>query len=86
MSKTPLQPKTPLKCVFVYIITSIAFKSLTKDTTSDNYLLIVDAYSKLPRLYGMESITTEDIMDKLDTFQSRFGELDELVWWDLEKI
>ena len=25
-------------------------------------------------------------MDKLDIFQSRFGKLDEFVWWDLERI
>ena len=25
-------------------------------------------------------------MDKLDIFQSRFGKVDELVWWDLERI
>ena len=25
-------------------------------------------------------------MDKLDTFQSRFGEIDQFGWWDLEII
>ena len=34
------------------------------DTTFSNYLLIVDAYSKIPKLYGMEKITTEEVMDK----------------------
>ena len=48
-----------------------------------NYLLIVDAYSKIPKLYGMEKITTEEVMDRLDMFQSRFGRIDELGWWDL---
>ena len=36
------------------IIPSTAPKSLTNDTTFSNYLLIVDAYSKIPKLYGME--------------------------------
>ena len=34
----------------------------------------------------MEKITTEEVMDKLDIFQSRFGEFDEFVWWYLEII
>ena len=51
-----------------------------------NYLLIVDAYSKIPKLYGMENITTEEVMDKLDMFQSRFGKIDQFRWWDLERI
>ena len=57
-SKIPLKPKTPFKWVFVDIIPSTAPKSLTDDTTFYYYLLIVDAYSKIPKLYGMENITT----------------------------
>ena len=34
----------------------------------------------------MENITTEEVMDKLDMFQSRFGKIDEFGWWDLERI
>ena len=63
------------------IVPSTAPKILTSDTTFSNYLLIVDAYSKIPKLYGMEKITTEAIMDKLDMFQSRFGKIDEFGWW-----
>ena len=65
------------------IIPSTASKSLTSDTTFSNYLLIIDAYSKIPKLYGMEKITTEEVTDKLDMFQSRFGKIDEFGWWDL---
>ena len=32
----------------------------------------------------MEKITTEEVMDKLDMFQSRFGKIDQFGWWDLE--
>ena len=60
------------------IIPSTAPKSLTRDTTFSNYLLIFDAYSKIPKLYGTEKITTEEVMDKLDMFQSRFGKLTNL--------
>ena len=34
----------------------------------------------------MEIITTEEVMDKLDMFQSRFGKIEEFEWWDLEEI
>ena len=34
----------------------------------------------------MEKITTKEIMDKMDMFQSRFGKIDEFGWWDLERI
>ena len=61
----------PFKWVFVDIITAISYNFLTKYTTISNYLLIVDAYSKIPKLYGMENITTEEVMYKLDMFQAR---------------
>ena len=85
-SKISLKPEAPFKWVFVDVIPSTAPKSLTSDTTFSNYLLIVDAYSKIPKLYGMEKITTEEVMDKLDMFQSRFGKIDPFGWWDLERI
>ena len=34
----------------------------------------------------MEKITTEEVMEKLDMFQSRFGKIDQFGWWDLERI
>ena len=65
---------------FIYIIPLTSSKSLTSETTSSNYLLIVDAYSKIPNLYGVEKITTEEVLDKIDMFQSRFGKIDEFGW------
>ena len=59
---------------------------MTRDTKFSNYLLIVDAYSKIPKLYGTEKITTAEVMDKLDMFQLIFGKIDEFGWWDLERI
>ena len=67
-SKIPLNPKAPLKWVFIDIITSTAPINLTSDTTFSNYLLILDAHSKISKLYGMNQITTEEVMDKLDMF------------------
>ena len=68
------------------IVPSTAPKILTSDTTFSNYLLIVYAYSKIPKLYGMEKITTEEVMDKLDMLQSRFGKINQFGWWYLERI
>ena len=34
----------------------------------------------------MKKITTEEVMDNLDIFQSRFGKIDDFGWWDLEII
>ena len=68
------------------IIPAISSKILTKDTTFSNYLLITNDYSKIPKKYGMENITTEKAMDKLYMFQERFGKVDEFGWWDMEII
>ena len=56
-SKIPLKPKAPFKWVFMDIVPSTAPTSLTSDTNFSKYLLTVDAYSKIPKLYGMEKIT-----------------------------
>ena len=85
-SNIPLRPKSPFKWVFMDIIPSTAPKSLTNDTSFKNYLLIVDAYSKIPKLYGMENIITAEVMDKFDMFQSRDRQIDQFGWWDLEII
>ena len=34
----------------------------------------------------MENVFTEELIDKLDMFQSRSGKTDEFGWWDLERI
>ena len=56
-------------------------KRLKSETNSSNSILIVDAYSKIPKLYDMEIITTEEVIYKLDMLQFRFGEIDKFGWW-----
>ena len=51
------------------IIPATAPTSFTSDTTFSNYVLIVDAQSKITKLYGIDKITTEEVMDRLDMFQ-----------------
>ena len=57
----------------MHSIPAIYPKRLTSRSNFSNYLLIVDAYSKIPKLYGMEKVTSEEGMDNLDIFQARFG-------------
>ena len=51
--------------------TSHILQKLNKRDYFYNYLLIVDAYSKLLIIYGMETITSEEVMDNLDMFEAR---------------
>ena len=85
-SKIPLKPKAPFKWVFMDIVPSTVPKILTSDTTFSNYILILHAYYKITKLYGIEKMTTESVMDNLDMFQSIFGKTDTFGWWDLENI
>ena len=71
---------------FIDIIPATSTEIFTGETTFSNYLLIVDSYSKTPKLYGMEIITNGEVMDKLDMFQDRFGKIDNFGWWDSEII
>ena len=41
---------------------------------------------KFEKLYDMEKMTTEEVMDKIDMFRFVFGKIDEFGWWDLERI
>ena len=77
-SKIPLKPKETFKWVFMDIIPSTAPKILTSDTTFSKYLLIVDAYSKIQKLYGMENITTEEVMDNWISSSPDSGKLTNL--------
>ena len=72
-----LLPVLGAKYKFITIIQAIYSNSLTKYTTFDNYLIIMDDYSNTTKLYGMENITTEEVIDKQNTFRVRFGKVDE---------
>ena len=48
----------------------------SSETPFSNYLLIVDAYSQIPKLCGMDRISTEEVMDKLYMFQLRSRKID----------
>ena len=81
-----MNPKKDFMWVLMDIIPSISSNFSTKDYNFAHFLLIVDAYFKIPELYGMDKITTEEVMVNIDMFQARFGKVDKFVWWDLEQI
>ena len=60
-SKNPLKPKVTFKQFLMDIIPSTAPKRLTDDIVFHNYILIVDALSKISKLYGMDKISTVPI-------------------------
>ena len=41
---------------------------------------------RFQKLYGMENITTVEVMEKLNMFQSKFGKIDQFGWGDLERV
>ena len=84
--KNSLNPRAPFKWVFMGIITATSPKRLKSKTIFSNYLLIVDSYSKILKMYGMDKNTTDKVMDKSHIFQSIFGKIDGFVWWDFERI
>ena len=60
------QNKRHLSIGFMDIITATVPEGLKTGNTFYNYLLSIDAYSNIPKLYGMDKITTEEVMDRLD--------------------
>ena len=46
----------------------------------------MDAYYTIRKIYGMENITTEEVMEKIGMFQARFEKVDEFGWWEMERI
>ena len=63
-----IKSKGTFQVSFMGIIPATAPKSLTSGTKFSNHVLIVGAYSKIPKNYGKDIITTEEVMDKLDMF------------------
>ena len=63
-----IKSKGTFQVDFMGIIPATAPKHLTSETTFYYYYLIVDAYSKIPKLYAMEIIINEEVMDKFDMF------------------
>ena len=57
------------------IISATSSKNLTEEANFSNYLFILYAYSNIPKLYGMENIITEEVMNRLGMFQTRFGKV-----------
>ena len=79
-----LKSKAPFKWFLMDIISATSPNVLTDETTLSKYILTLEAYSKMPKLYSTERITSEGVMDKFDMFQYIFGKIYGFGWWDLE--
>ena len=51
-----------------------------------NYLLIVDTYSRIPRMCGLNELHSEAVMDKIEEFVARYGEVNKFGWWNIGRI
>ena len=76
----------PLARVFMDIIPAPQKSSFDPDCDFSHYLLIVDTYSRMPRLYELNEINTEAVMDKIEEFVARYGELNVFGWWNIGRI
>ena len=77
-TKIPLKTKALFKWVFMDIVPSTAPQNLTSDTTFSNYLLIVDAYSKITKLYGTEKSQQKKLWTNWICFNPDLGKLTNL--------
>ena len=85
-SKNPLKLKAPFKWGFMNNIPGTSPKTLIGETKFSKYLFIVNTYSKITKIYSMEIIAIEEVMNKLDIFQARFLKEGEFGWCYLEII
>ena len=49
-------------------------------------ILVVDACSKIPKLYGVEKLLLKKVIDRLDMFQFIFVKIDEFCWCYLKEF
>ena len=55
-----IKSKVSFQVGFMGIISATAPKISTSETNISNYILIVDVYSKIPKVNGVDKITTEN--------------------------
>ena len=68
----PDYPTAPGVMIYIDIITNPFSKGLTKQSHFTSYLLIVDAYSHLPVLLGMNAISSEEVFRCIMIFRTMF--------------
>ena len=61
-------------------------QKFNKNANFSNYLLIVDDYYNIWKLYEMKNITTEEVMNKLNMFQARLWKVDKCFCLYMERI
>ena len=77
-----IETKGNFQIGFIGIIPEISINVVICETDFPNYLLLVGAYSIIPKIYGLEIIITAIVLDYLYMFQVRCGKIDEFGWWE----
>ena len=85
-SKVPMKADRPLARVVMDIIPAPHKSSFDPNCDFSHYLLIVDTYSRIPRLGGLNELNSEAVMDKIEEFVARYGEVNEFGWWNIGRI
>ena len=85
-SKVPMGAENPLVRVFMDIIPAPHKSSFDPDCDLSNYLLIDNTYSRMSRLYGLNEIHSEAVMDKIEKFVVSYGRGNRFGWWNIGRI
>jgi transposase InsO family protein len=72
--------------LFLDVLYAVLPHGLTHATTFPNYLLIVDAYSRHNKIYGLVHKSSSEVIEALKKFQADHSFLHELGHMDTEKI
>jgi transposase InsO family protein len=72
--------------LFLDIQYAVSSHGLAHATTFPNYLLVVDAYSRYSKLYGLSHKSSNEVIAALQKFQAEHSFLKELGHLDTEKI
>ena len=75
-----IEAKVTFQMFFIDIIPATSPKHFTSKITFSDYRLTVDAYSNIQTFYDMVIITAEEVMNKLDMLQSKFGKIYVFGW------
>ena len=85
-SKVPIGVEKPLATVFMDIIPAPHKSSFDPDCDFSHYLLIVDTYSRIPRLYGLNDLNTEAVVEKIEELVARYVKVNDFGWWNIGRI
>ena len=86
-NKMPHTPMTkPRQTIFMDILHLQSGSHLTPDSTFAFLLIMVDAYSRFTKIYGLDDKTTASVIKTIRQYTADCGSVDEFGYIDIEKI